>query len=199
MFVADLNNQRQCFLKSSGILKSKATFRISPYANIVVLVGCFQELVEEGPHKLPASLCYRPGGNLQYDTIWNHTRICWRLFACGQRGCNRCQALAASSPLSWGSPLSPWKWFYKKNIPSRKLESHLILSHSFFNFLKIQLSVLYCNLKYNCFLTFLHRFSLIHFEELFQDLFFFLKIVENFRQILRDSLCFSDRLFQATC
>ena len=121
------------------------------------------------------------------------------MFACGQRGCNRCQALAASSPLSWGSPLSPWKWFYKENIPSRKLESHLILSHSFFNFLKIQLSVLYCNLKYNCFLTFLHRFSLIHFEELFQDLFFFLKIVENFRQILRDSLCFSDRLFQASC
>lgn len=46
-----------------------------------------------------------------------------------------------------------------------------------------------------------HFFStiLLDFGELFQDLFFFLKIVENFRQILRDSLCFSDRLFQASC
>ena len=46
-----------------------------------------------------------------------------------------------------------------------------------------------------------HFFStiLLDFGELFQDLFFFLKIVENFWQILRDSLCFSDRLFQASC
>ena len=44
-----------------------------------------------------------------------------------------------------------------------------------------------------------HFFStiLLDFGELFQDLFLFLKIIENFRQILRDSLCFSDRLFQA--
>ena len=79
------------------------------------------------------------------------------------------------------------------------LKSHLILSHSFFNFLKIQLSVLYCNLKYNRILTFLWTPILLDFGELFQDLFFFLKIVEDFRQILRDCLCFSNRLFQASC